>query len=396
MTARVPDEAFLVRPLRPDEAEDALRRSTEAFGGPAPHGTQERWERRAADGELWAVEVDGVVMAHCRVTAADHWLGGGAVPCQRIASVSVAPEHRDRGAGGALMRAMVRKGYSDGLGLSVLFPATVAMYRGLGWELAGDFNRTRFDTRHVPPVGPPLVLAAAPDWDAVRACHGRFAASVNGAGVRSEDRWRELRETAEFVYVLDGPGWLEAYALVRHKPDPDGWRYVLSVEDWAAVTPRGLEAVAGFVGRHGTLSGTAILPGPAVPLLGMHVPEQADWDMDTDFSWMARGLDLGAAVSARGYPPGLHAEVTLSVDDPLLPEARGPWRLSVEEGKGRLEPATATADVTLRARAVGPLLTGFRDAATLALGGLAHGDEDALATLSGVFAAPSPFFLDFF
>lgn len=401
MSARLPDEAFLVRPLGPDEAEAGLRRSIEAFGSPDPHsavnphGSLERWRRRAAEGELWAVEVDGIVMAHCRATAGEHWLGGAAVPCQRIASVSVGPEHRGLGAAGALMRAMVRKGYSDGLGLSVLFPATVAMYRGLGWELAGDFQRTRLDTRQVPLVGAALARHDEADWDALRACHDAFARGVNGAGVRAEDRWEALREATEFTYVLDDGDGVQAYVLVRHESDPGDWQYVLSVQDWAAITPRGLEAVAGFVGRHGTLAKAAVLGGPVVALLGAHVPEQADWDMDTDFSWMARGLDLAAAVTARGFPPGLTAQVTLAIEDPLLPEVRGPWQLTVEHGAGRLE-AAGVADVTLDARAVGPLLTGFRDAATLALVGLAHGERDALATLSAIFAAPSPFFLDFF
>lgn len=395
MSERLPDESFLVRPLTAEEAEPALRRSTQAFGGPAPHGTLERWRQRADDGELWAVEVDGEIMAHCRATAGEHWLGGQAVACQRIASVSVAPEHRGRGAAGALMRAMVRKGYSDGLGLSVLFPATTAMYRGLGWELAGMFQRVRLDTRPVPPIGPPLRLAEAPDWDALRACHDAFAASVNGAGRRPDDRWRELREAAEHVYVLDQGDGLEAYALVAHKSEPGDWQYILAVEDWAVLTPRGLEAVAGFVGRHGTLAKAAILPGPAQPLLGMHVPEQADWDAVTEFSWMARGLDVAAAIGMRGFPPGLAAEVAIEIDDPLLGEVRGPWRMVVEQGKGRVDPAGA-ADVTLSARAVGPLLTGFASAEALALGGLARGDRDALALLTAAFAAPTPYFLDFF
>ena len=395
MSERLPDEAFLVRPLRAEETENALRRSAEAFGGPAPHGALERWRERADAGELWAVEVDGLVMAHCRVTTGQHWLGGNAVPCQRIASVSVAPEHRGRGAAGALMRAMVRKGYSDGLGLSVLFPATTAMYRGLGWELAGRFQRLRLETRPVPPIGPPLRLAAQPDWDALRGCHDVFAASVSGAGVRPDDRWRELREATEHVYVLDDGDGVQAYALVAHKAEPGDWRYTLAIEDWAALTPRGLEALVGFVGRHGTLAKAATLPGPAQALLGMHVPEQADWDAVTDFSWMARGLDIASAVGMRGFPPGLSAEVAIEIDDPLLGEVRGPWRLVVEQGKGRLDPAL-TADVTLSARAVGPLLTGFTGAEALALGGLAHGDRDALALLSAAFAAPPPHFLDFF
>lgn len=394
MSTRLPDEAFLVRALRPDEAEAALTRSVEAFGGLAPHGAPARWAARAEAGELWAVESGGVVMAHCRAVAADHFLLGEPVACQRIASVSVAPEHRGRGAAGALMRAMVRKGAHDGLALSLLFPATVAMYRGLGWELAGDFERVRVKPRLVPPIGPPLRRQDPPDWPAIHACQAAFARGVHGAGVRPEDRWTELEDLTEHVYTLESDQGLEAYALVRHQPGRDGWRYVLAVEDWAALSPRGLEAVLGFVGRHGTLTSAATLAGPAVSLLGLHLPEQ-DWRRTTALSWMARGLDVVAAVAARPFPSGLAVETTFDIDDPVLPETRGPWRLSVEGGAGRLDRSEA-AVVRLSPRAVGPLLTGFHTAESLALAGLAYGPEADLAGLTAAFAAPRPRFLDFF
>ncbi|HWH32839.1 MAG TPA: sterol carrier protein domain-containing protein, partial [Egibacteraceae bacterium] len=225
-------------------------------------------------------------------------------------------------------------------------------------------------------------------------CHDRFVRLVHGAGSRGEDRWRELREATEFAYVLGGGGGLEAYALVRHQADPDDWRYVLAVEDWAALTPPGLEAVLGFVGRHGTLAKAAVLAGPAVRLLGGHLPEQ-DWRLTTDFSWMARGLDFSAAIAARPFPAGIGAELTIALEDPLLPEIQGPWRVTVAGGKGLAEPAGEAA-VRLRPRAVGPLLMGSAGADTLILGGMADGTPEDLALLSGVFAAPPPVFLDFF
>jgi predicted acetyltransferase len=85
----------------------------------------------------------------------------------------------------------------------------------------------------------------------------------------------------------------------------------------------------------------------------------------------------------------------VELDDVLVPQVRGPWRLVAEDGKGRLEPSSVAA-VLLRARAVGPLLTGFLPAQSLALGGLARGDDASLARLTAIFAAPRPSFLDFF
>lgn len=110
---------------------------------------------------------------------------------------------------------------------------------------------------------------------------------------------------------------------------------------------------------------------------------------------MARGLDLPAAVAARGFPPGVAGAATFTIDDPLLPGAHGPWRLEVADRRGTLEPAP-TGAVRFDVRAIGPLVTGFRSGRDLALAGLAGGSEETLDWLGTAFAGPVPHLLDFF
>lgn len=181
--------------------------------------------------------------------------------------------------------------------------------------------------------------------------------------------------------------------LFDHQRTPDDWQYTLRFDDWAALTARGMAAVIGLVGVHGTLGKDAMFGGTTPDLWTPFLPEQ-DVTIDDGFCWMARGLDLPAAVAARGFPAGLSGAVTLAIDDPLL-ETRGRWRLEVADGRGVLEPAGA-ADVTLDVRGVGPLFTGFRDPAALHLAGLIDGPAEALAWLHGAFAGTPPFLVDFF
>lgn len=395
---------FAFRALRPDEAPAAAERAQLAFGrSDDPDRLVERLRGRAEAGRLWALadrDTD-VVLVHGLLWAAEHWFGGRRVAGQHVAGVAVAPEHRGAGVASAFMAEAARRGQADGLGLSLLFPASTALYRGLGWEHAGTYTRWRLAARHAPGPGPSLRPAAGEaDWTAIRGCHAAAAAALNGPEVRDAERWAALREHARFVYLLDavdGRGPAEAYVLFDHTRSPGHWQYTLDFHDWAATTLRGLQALVGLVGRHGTIGSDvefkAATPNPWAPLLA-----EQDLERRSELDWMARALDLPAAVAARGFPTGVDGAVTIAVDDPLLAQARGPWRLELSAGRGRLDPAPTVdlADVRLSANAVGPLFTGYRGPAELAVAGRLAASEQALAWLSTVFAGPLPTLFDFF
>lgn len=386
-----------LRPLEPSEAEEVARRRAVSFGATGdPEALLATVTAQLEAGEYLGWEVDGRVYAQCRLGRSDHWFGGRRVPCQHVASVAVAPEHRGRGVARALMTAVVSRGAAEGAGLSLLFPAATRAYRSTGYEHAGSFPRYRVVARAVPSLGPSLrPLRDEADWTAVRACAERAARRMSGPEVRSEARWARLR-SARFAYVLDGlaQGEVDAYLVFDHVERPGDWRYDLAIRDWAATTAAGLEAVVGLIGSHGSLGHSATFRGGSPEPWSLLLAEP-DVTVESDFWWMARGLDLPAAIAARGFPSGLAASVTFAVDDPLLAEARGPWRLDVAGGEGRLRPFPG-ADVRLDVRAVGPLFTGFRDPESLRLAGLVRGPDDALRLLGEIFAGPPPVLLDFF
>ena len=385
------------RPLRPDESTDTARRAGASFGVPVDDEAVETWRRRSGDGNVWGLEEDGVVIAHGRLLPEQHWFGGRLVDTLNVAGVAVAPEHRRRGAARRLMEAAVRRGTADGAGLSILFPATTRLYRSLGWELAGALARYRIDARAVNLTGPVMRPANhSTDWLAIRDCHRAAASHRNGPAVRSPARWAQLSDTA-YHYVLDSeaaPGSIDAYALVDHRREPGDWQYTLRIVDWAAVTPRGLRAVLCLVANHGTIGKDAVFIDGIPDTWSALVAEQ-DVERVGGMYWMARGLDLRAAVAQRGFPSPVTVAVTLRVTDPLLDEDGAPWRLEVSDGRGNLSPAGG-ADVVLDVRAVGPLYTGFRTPDELATAGLLRGPAEALELLAACFAGPVPMLYDFF
>lgn len=385
------------RPLTPEEALATSSRAAESFGREADEEALERWTRHIERGEMWALaDGSGTVLAQGRLALVDHWFGGRLVPTQHVSSLAVPPQYRGAGAGRAFMQAAIERGAEQGAGLSLLFPATTRMYRSLGYEHAGTFTRYRVEARAAPALGPTLRRATDADWPAIRRCGDRAAAGLSGPPARTGHAWETLR-TAAYHYVLDDleqDGEVTAYALVNHRREEGSWRYTLVLDDWAALTGRGLQALVGFVGRHGTFGEAATFRDTVPDRWSPFVPE-LDVVRTGEILWMARGLDLRAAVTARGFPPTVSGETTLTVDDPLLPRWHGPWRLEVAGGRGRLE-AAETAEVRLDRRAVGPLFTGFRSAEGLAQLGLVSGPPAALASLSSFFAGPVPVLFDFF
>ncbi len=388
-----------VRPLRDGEAAEAARHRTVSFGKAADDRLVERLGERIAAGELWGVADGARLLSSCSVSRADHWFGGRPVACQHIGAVAVPPEHRGRGVASALMRAVARNGAREGIGLSLLFPATTRLYRKLGWEHAGSYTRYRLAAWDAMPAGPrPSAMRVAQgdaDWVAIRECFLRAAALASGVGARPDRTWEGLREAA-YHYVLDGEeeGTVDAYVSFDHGHHPDDWRYRLEIRDWAAVTPDGLRAVVGLVASHGSLGKDARFvashPDPWLLLIG-----EQEVKIDGALNWMARVLGPTEAIAQRGFPAGLSVSVTLTVTDALLPRAAGPWLLEIDGGRGTLKPA-GRADVRLDARAFGPLFTGFRDPAQLALGGIADGPPESLALLAAAFAGPPPYMIDFF
>ena len=65
------------------------------------------------------------------------WWRGRPVPMAGVAGVQVAPEYRGQGVGRAVMTALAELMTERGYPLSVLYPATMTIYRSLGWEIAG-------------------------------------------------------------------------------------------------------------------------------------------------------------------------------------------------------------------------------------------------------------------
>ena len=111
---------------------------------------------------------------------------------------------------------------------------------------------------------------------------------------------------------------------------------------------------------------------------------------------MSRIVDLPAALSLRGYPGEIEADLELAVEDPLLTANHGCWQIRVRDGQATVR-SGGTGRIRLSIRALAPLFTGYWRASQLAeLGWLSTVHSDDLSLIDRVFSGPAPWMPDAF
>ena len=379
--------ALEIRDLTVDDLDDVLAVRTRAFGG-ARADAREREQALMEARRSLGVVSDGRVVAAARILPMRQFWGGRLVPMSGIGGVAVAPEQRGRGVGSLLMRAVVGQARELGDAVSALYPATVPVYRRLGWEYVGAQHRVSIPTealRGLRADAAEVVPATAADVSvvlaAVRAVHQRDGAS--GPLAHTEDETRHLLDDADvFSYRCDDGfcsyGW-----------DGDD----LLVSELTAGSTASARALWSVVGSGSSTAETVhayVSPRDPLPLL-LDAPVKTEAQAER---WMLRLLDVGAAIAARGFPAGIGCEVALTVEDAQLPDNAGDWLLKVEAGRGELV-AGGSGGVRLDARGIAAMYAGV-PLSVLRIAGLATGgrtEDDA--ALDTAFAS-APYLLDYF
>lgn len=322
------------------------------------------------------------------------FFGGRPVPAGGIGDVVVAPEHRSRGLGTALLDAAVDRMRERGEVVSPLGPATMWVYRKCGWEIAGDQS-----VRVVPTVeldrldGGPVRErpATSRDHDAIRKLYINAALARPGMLARPAWMWdAHLRpEPHRYVYVVEEQGRLTGYVVYRQVKDRGPSGYSLVLEDLAAESWDAERVLWRHLGAHHAQARDVRVHGLPLDALALHLPEQrirVVWD----HRWMLRVIDAPRAIAARGYPLGLTLSVPLSIDDPRGPWHRGDWVLDVADGKGELSRGTGGGP-TLSVNGLAALWSGYASARTLfAAGLLTNANAEQIAALDAAFSGPRP------
>ena len=364
---------------------------------------------RARQGLFLGAFADGRAAGAAMIHDLRQWWVGREVPCAGIASVKVAPELRGRGVGRRLMTAVLATVAERGYPLSALFPATMPVYRSLGWELAGGKYQATIPARS-------LWTLVAPDKDAGSA--GSGGAGVRRAGAEDAARiiaiigraHRAARDAGALTWD-EGPfrQWLGRADLYSYLVGDEGFAAYrwggegshgrLFVERVHAVTPEALRALWSVIASHSSVTRTVTaLTAPDDPFWWLTA--ERDATISKRSMWMLRVVDAPAAIAARGFPPAVAAAVALEINDSARPGNSGSWQLEVADGKGGLTPAASSAargstPLALGARGLAALYAGTPVATLRLAGQVAGGTPDADAALDAAFAA-TPYMVDDF
>src|SRR5215470_15543236 len=400
-----------IRPLGPDDDPEAQLDLAERAFGSIPAAQRER-RLESMPGHVAAGRNLGVFAGRQPAAGASfhdmrQWWHGRPVPMAGVAGVMVAPEYRGRGVGRRLMTALLDEIAARGYPLSALFPATMPLYRSLGWELAGARDTVVIPARSlrglVPPSAPasgadpdpqpePVLRRAGPgDAGAVIATLGQVHEAARDCGPITRDtgmvaEW--LADPDVYAY-LAGDGFL---AYQWHHGNRD-----LFVERAEAVSARTVRAFWTHIGSYASITEKIYArTGPASALWWLTA--ERDIHIDRRSRWMLRIVDAPAAIAARGFPEAVSARVPLHITDGARPANTDFWELAVADGTGALtpwRPEVPCGALTVGARGLAALYAGtpvttLRQAG-LAAGGTADGD----AALDAAFAATA-YMLDAF
>jgi predicted acetyltransferase len=380
--------------LTTSDLDAALDIQTLSFGR-VGDSWREEWRRRktaAIEGRrLVGVRDGGRLVAHATLRPFRQFWGGRALPMAGMAAVVVSPDYRGRGVGTLLMRGALERAVELGDVVSALYPATVSIYRRLGWEIAGVQHRISVDAAALRRLGPgdvPLRRVDESDLDAVLAHVRRHwaATAANGPKELQADVTRyDLADPDTFCFRTDDGlliyAWDESHDLVvRH----------LTTGSAASA-----QALWSLVGSGSSIVKTVhahVDPNDPVYLMLLD-PVSTSVQQER---WMLRLLDAPAAVAGRGFPPTAELEVPITVADPLVPGCDGAWVLRIAAGSGTLTRTDAAPDgLRLGPGGLAAMYAGTA-LRTLRMAGLADGgraEDDA--PLDAAFAA-TPHMLEYF
>lgn len=387
-----------IRRASDDDQDRIFHLARQAF--PVQQSDLEHFRDRFKADRVWVTEVDGKVMATTTAHPMGHWFGGRVIPSVGIAGVAVSPEARGKGLGTELVKHVLDRSLADGIPISALYPATMPIYRALGYGHA--FHRTNFraplaalprgggegvEIREMTTDDLPLVVK---EYD-------RAAAANAGLATRSIEWWndRVITDRVPFRYLAFEKGQLTGWLLYSFSKTPKSWTQDLRIQDlhWTTrATSRALLTVAGlhrstckdmfWVGR---------IDDPLYEIMHDHA-----LDIDGSFRAMLRLLDVPAALQARGYPSSVDAQINIAVVDPMRPENEGPWQLTVQKGAATVAPFAGTVETTVSIQGLASIFSGLLSATDAVRVGELESNPGASERIEAIFAGPTPWLADFF
>ena len=377
----------------------------EALLGPALHfppGAMRDWIETLGLANVRAVRHDGRFVAGLGFAPIGQWFGGASVPMAAITAVGVAPEWRGAGVGTALLRRTLEDLRAAAIPLGALYPSSLRFYRRTGFERAGQriTYELPLESIDVDDRSLDLVPFEAAEYDQVYRVYEQHALRAAGNLDRPAWMWQrrlEPKDKQTFRFLVKNGACSEGYIVFTQSGRFDP----LTITDVCVLTPRAGRRILGLLAGYRSVIGHVTWSGgpldPLVYLLGEQLTAGAHNKVKVvrTLDWVLRIADVAGALAARGYPPGLSAELHLDVADDILPVNAGRYVLAVSGGRGEVRRG-GEGRIRLHVRDLAAIYTGFLSPHECAYLGTIVGLDEDLALAGMVFAGPRPWIADMF
>jgi predicted acetyltransferase len=394
-------EPVLRHPETDEEAAACWQLLVRAFG--FPRDDTDSFVEKLDKQRALAVFVGTEVAAFSRIRPFGQFWGGRRVAMGGHSPVGASPEFRGRGFGSMVTAGHFEDLRDRGEPIAGLHPASTALYRGVGFGLAGVWAHHKVPARSLQmlrPTGAVTRRGTADDIPAVKDLYRAHAPRHDGHLDRPDVWWERFFEKLDqdtYLYVVDGerPGTLAGYVIYHQGARPEGWGYRIVVQDMVAPEVDVAHALYRLLGSSSTMTDNIYLRGPNEHPLLLMLPEQ-DLVPEDPLRFMVRIVDMAGAFEARGYAPGTNLAADFELEDKDCPWNTGRWRLTVEDG----HPAMAkggSGSIKATPTALATLFSGYMSAWDLsAAGALSGAAERDLQALAHAFAGPTPWMPEIF
>jgi len=330
------------------------------------------------------------------------WFGGQSVPMSAVRAVGVAPEHRGTGVATRMMQGLMEELHREGVPISTLFPATQPVYRRAGYEQAGVQLTYRLPLQAIDSCDRalPLRRIEPKDHEAVRAAYSVRASRTAGCLDRNEWAWNRifspvLSAQNTYGYLVEQDGRVTGYVVYSQvQGERIAHAHKLVLSDSVVLTPEAGRRLLAFLADHESMVESITWYGaPADPVL--YLLGDQSWRHVDRLDWMLRVVDVGRALEARGYPPGITGEVHFDVSDDVLAQNNRRFVLEVAESRGHVREG-GQGTIRIDVRGLAAVYTGHLTPLELKTTTLVDAADDDLLAMARFFAGPSPWMSDRF
>lgn len=312
--------------------------------------------------------------------------GEAVIPCGGVAAVAVYPHRRKSGVGSAMMSWLVRDLRESGIPMASLYPFRETFYRRFGYEVAGKRMKITCPTGRIPKLKHelPIRRLKPTDWEALNPCYEAFAKARSGLSLRTEKLWaRVLGENRPLtIYAAGDP--VEAYVVVSHTTE--FWS-TDHMSDVAWSTREGYQALMEiFAGIAINKTALSWFEPSDSPFYGEYLDQGVIAEVQRPV--MYRVCDVPAALSA--LKPSSTGEFTIRLQDDVIPENEGPWKVSFSPEGVEVAKSPWEADLEMDIRPFAQAFLGEPSLADLVRNGRVQVRDATSLEAAKLLLPPSP------